>query len=117
VRVPVRLQSSGFRAVPSESGCAALVARHALPRAVRGARHVSVARWVEAQAGQRVEDAADVLAHHYETAGGLLEAAGQKERVAELQPNALRYLKFHSRAGPLPQCTRTRGESRCSSRP
>ena len=52
----------------------------------RAARHVAAAQWLEAKAGERVEDIAEVLAHHYATALDLARAAGQAERAAELEP-------------------------------
>ena len=64
----------------------------ALPRASRSARHVAAAAWLEGKAGGRVEDIAEVLAHHYATALELARAAGQSERAAELEEPALRYL-------------------------
>ena len=50
-----------------------------IPRAARASRHQRAAAWIERQAGQRVEDLADVLAHHYLTALELAHAAGQRE--------------------------------------
>ena len=38
-----------------------------IPRAARAARHRAAAAWIERKAGERVEDLADVLAHHYLT--------------------------------------------------
>ena len=52
------------------------VAYAQLPRASRAARHVAAAEWIEAEAGDRVEDLADVLAYHYATALDLALAAG-----------------------------------------
>ena len=37
-----------------------------IPRAARAARHQAAAEWIEAKAGERAEDLADVLAHHYQ---------------------------------------------------
>ena len=45
------------------------VAYAQLPRASRASRHVAAATWLEAKSGERVEDIAEVLAHHYATAG------------------------------------------------
>ena len=36
-----------------------------IPRAARAARHRAAAAWIERKAGERAEDLADVLAHHY----------------------------------------------------
>ena len=64
----------------------------ALPRASRSARHVAAAVWMEGKAGRRVEDIAEVLAHHYATAVELSRAAGRLEQATELEKPALRYL-------------------------
>ena len=68
------------------------VAYDQLPRAVRAARHVAAAGWVEAQAADRVEDVADVLAHHYATASDLAHAAGDDRLAAQVRPAAVRFL-------------------------
>jgi class 3 adenylate cyclase/tetratricopeptide (TPR) repeat protein len=70
------------------------VAYAALPRASRAARHVAAARWIEGRAGDRVEDQADILAHHYATAVELARASGDADRAAELEPPALRFLSL-----------------------
>ena len=44
------------------------VAYSQLTRGLRAERHERVARWLEEQTGERAEDLADVLAHHYVTA-------------------------------------------------
>jgi class 3 adenylate cyclase/tetratricopeptide (TPR) repeat protein len=62
-----------------------------IPRAARGARHRSAAAWLEQKAGERAEDLADVLAHHYLTALDLARAAGRSEGE-ELEAAAIRYL-------------------------
>ncbi|MEJ7790741.1 MAG: adenylate/guanylate cyclase domain-containing protein [Gaiellaceae bacterium] len=63
-----------------------------IPRAARGARHRSAAAWLERKAGERVEDLADVLAHHYVQALELARAAGQSAATEELEASAIRYL-------------------------
>ena len=68
------------------------VAYGQLPRPSRVARHVAAATWLEARAGERVEDISDVLAHHYGTALELSRAAGQTDKAAELEAPALRFL-------------------------
>ena len=68
------------------------VAYAQLPRASRASRHVSAARWIELIAPGRVEDLADVLAYHYETALELARAAKQLDRAKELEASALRFL-------------------------
>ena len=63
-----------------------------IPRAGRAARHQTAAAWLEDKAGERVEDLADVLAHHYQSAVELNRAAGIGEQAEELQAQAVRYL-------------------------
>jgi predicted ATPase/class 3 adenylate cyclase len=79
----------------SVEGEAAYVFRHALvrdvaysqiPRARRAERHVRAADWVESLAGDRREDLADVVAHHYLSALELARAAG--EDTSELAQRA-----------------------------
>ena len=52
------------------------VAYAQIPRAARAAKHLAAAAWIEEQAGGRVEDLAEVLAHHYLQALELTRAAG-----------------------------------------
>ena len=63
-----------------------------IPRAARAARHRAAAAWIEEKAGERAEDLADVLAHHYQAALELSQAAGISEQTEELQAQAVRYL-------------------------
>lgn len=63
-----------------------------IPRAARASRHRAAAGWIERKAGERAEDMADVLAHHYLRALELASAAGQTEEAEELQVSARRYL-------------------------
>jgi tetratricopeptide (TPR) repeat protein len=63
-----------------------------IPRAARAARHRAAAAWIEEKAGERVEDLADVLSHHYQTALELTRAAGIGEHAEQLQAQAVRYL-------------------------
>ena len=73
-----------------------------IPRAARATRHQAAAAWIERKAGERVEDLADVLAHHYLAALELVRAAGQSEATHELQTAAVRYLALAGeRALPL----------------
>jgi len=67
------------------------VAYAQLPRASRSSRHVAAATWLESKAGERVEDIAEVLAHHYATALELARA-GKSEQAAALEAPALRFL-------------------------
>jgi class 3 adenylate cyclase len=68
------------------------VAYSQIPRASRAARHQAVAAWLERQAGERVEDLADVLAYHYTQALELAQAAGNTEQARELAVPARRFL-------------------------
>ncbi len=70
------------------------VAYAALPRASRAARHVAAAEWLESRAGDRIEDQADVLAHHYATALDLSRASGDAAQAAELEEPAFRFLSL-----------------------
>ena len=72
-----------------------------IPRAARATRHQAAAAWIEQKAGERVEDLADVLAHHYLAALELARAAGS-EGTQELEAAAIRYLGLAGeRALPL----------------
>ena len=73
-----------------------------IPRAARAARHRAAAAWIEDKAGDRAEDLADVLAHHYLTARELTGTAGQTDESKELEAQAIRYLVLAGeRALPL----------------
>jgi class 3 adenylate cyclase/predicted ATPase len=63
-----------------------------IPRAARAARHQAAAVWIEERAGERAEDLADVLAHHYLQALELARAAGETQRTGELEASAIRNL-------------------------
>jgi class 3 adenylate cyclase/tetratricopeptide (TPR) repeat protein len=63
-----------------------------IPRTGRAARHRAAAAWIERKAGERAEDLADVLAHHYLSALELTRAAGQGVATEELEARAIRYL-------------------------
>jgi DNA-binding SARP family transcriptional activator len=63
-----------------------------IPRAARASRHRAAAGWIEQKAAGRVEDLADVLAHHYTSALELAQAAGDSEHATELTGPARRYL-------------------------
>jgi class 3 adenylate cyclase/tetratricopeptide (TPR) repeat protein len=58
------------------------VAYGQIPRAVRGEKHRAAAEWIEGQAGDRVVDHSDFLAHHY---GQALELARTVGAVAEAE--------------------------------
>ncbi|TMK81725.1 MAG: zinc-ribbon domain-containing protein [Actinobacteria bacterium] len=57
------------------------VAYGQIPRAERAAKHLAVAAWIEAAAGERVTDQAEFLAYHYEQAIELTLAAGREPDV------------------------------------
>jgi hypothetical protein len=63
-----------------------------IPRAGRAARHQAAAAWLEAKAGERVEDIADVLAHHHLQAFELTRAAGDAALASSLARSARRHL-------------------------
>jgi class 3 adenylate cyclase/tetratricopeptide (TPR) repeat protein len=73
------------------------VAYEQLPRAMRTSRHLSAATWIEAKVSDRVEDFADVLAHHYATALELAAATEEAEQAAALEAPALRFLTLAGR--------------------
>ena len=55
------------------------VAYQQIPRAPRAEKHVAAARWVEEVAGERLEDHAGILVHHYGEAFALTRAAGASD--------------------------------------
>jgi class 3 adenylate cyclase len=63
-----------------------------IPRAARAAKHRRAAEWIEQQAHERVDDVAEVLAHHYVQALELSRAAGESGDARELEAPALRFL-------------------------
>jgi class 3 adenylate cyclase/tetratricopeptide (TPR) repeat protein len=68
------------------------VAYSQIPRAERARRHRAAAGWIERQAGGRVEDLAEVLAHHYLQALEFAEAAGDTDQAEELVGPARHFL-------------------------
>src|SRR4029077_887964 len=66
------------------------VAYGQIPREPRAGKHVAAAGWIEALAGERVSDKAEVLAHHYDRALELVRSAGRTD-VADLEEAARRY--------------------------
>ena len=63
-----------------------------IPRSSRAARHRAAAGWIESQAGDRVDDLSDVLAHHYVQALELARASGDERDIPELEAASRRYL-------------------------
>ena len=66
------------------------VAYAQIPRAARASKHTAAAEWIEDRAGERAEDLADVLAHHYAEALDLTEASGGE--TSALADRAVRFL-------------------------
>jgi tetratricopeptide (TPR) repeat protein len=59
------------------------VAYQQIPRAPRAEKHIAAARWVESIAGERLEDHAGILAHHYSEAFELQRALGASDADVE----------------------------------
>jgi class 3 adenylate cyclase/tetratricopeptide (TPR) repeat protein len=57
------------------------VAHAQIPRAVRAEKHRRAAEWIESLSTGRSEDRAEMLAHHYLTALGFAQAAGEPTEV------------------------------------
>jgi len=66
------------------------VAYQQIPRAPRAEKHVAVAAWIETTAGERLEDQAETLVHHYGQAVELDRAMGEKR--PELEAGLRRFL-------------------------
>ena len=56
---------------------------YATPRAARRERHAAVARFIESAAGERIEEAAAMLAHHWQEAGEVDQAVRFLQLAAE----------------------------------
>ncbi len=67
------------------------VAYGQIPRADRAGKHLRAAAWLEGKAGERVEDLAEVLAHHTGEALRLARETGDDRLEAEIVPAAARY--------------------------
>ena len=63
-----------------------------LTRDTRADRHETAAIWLATQFGERADEIADVLAHHYASAIDLLTATGNTLRAQALVPPAVHYL-------------------------
>jgi class 3 adenylate cyclase/tetratricopeptide (TPR) repeat protein len=68
------------------------VAYAQIPRASRASRHLAAAAWIESKAPDRLEDLADVLAHHYVAALELARDAGDAATTARVERPAFRFL-------------------------
>ena len=74
---PSRLTSvEGQQELAFGHGLVRDVAYAQIPRAARAGKHEAAARWIEGLAGERVEDYAELLAHHYRESLALARAAG-----------------------------------------
>ena len=69
------------------------VAYGQLTRERRASKHEAVARWLEAEMGDRLPGLADVLAHHYATALEMNRQLHDDAKAARLMEPALRYLR------------------------
>jgi class 3 adenylate cyclase/tetratricopeptide (TPR) repeat protein len=67
------------------------VAYGQIPRSARIEKHRRAAAWIEKAAGDRVEDDAEILAHHYTTALDLADLTGRTD-LEELRAGAFRFL-------------------------
>lgn len=67
------------------------VAYAQIPRSARAEKHLAAAGWIEATAGERVGDVAELLAYHYEQALELGRAAGRSD-LGELESSTGRML-------------------------
>ncbi|MDQ3661894.1 MAG: AAA family ATPase [Actinomycetota bacterium] len=68
------------------------VAYAQIPRATRAEKHCAVAGWIEATAGERAADVAEVLVHHLDEADKLLRASGNESRAEKLAEALTRHL-------------------------
>ena len=73
------------------------VAYAQIPRAERAVRHLRAAGWLEGKAGERLDDLAEVLAHHTGEALALAEAARDGVLQAEVTPLAARHFLLAGR--------------------
>jgi class 3 adenylate cyclase/tetratricopeptide (TPR) repeat protein len=68
------------------------VAYGQIPRPLRAAKHRAAAEWIEASAGERLEDVAEVLLHHVDEAHQLALAAGLEDEATAIVPHVQRYV-------------------------
>ena len=76
-----------------------------IPRAARAARHRAAAAWLERKAGERAEDLADVLAHHY------LTRARARPRRRPTQSRRRSSRRTRSATSPWPASARSHSTS------
>jgi class 3 adenylate cyclase/tetratricopeptide (TPR) repeat protein len=78
------------------------VAYAQMARADRSRRHLAAARWIEARAGERVGDVAEVIAHHYLAVLDVSRTVSVDQNTEELEEAAVHYLTLAAaRALPL----------------
>jgi len=70
------------------------VAYGALPRRIRAEKHALAATWLEAKAGERLDDVSDLLAHHRVTALDLARAVGDADLAERARGPAVMALKL-----------------------
>ena len=68
------------------------VAYGQIPRRAKAGKHVAVVDWMRETAGARLDDFADVIAHHYTTALELARVSGAEALADSLVDPAVRYL-------------------------
>ena len=68
------------------------VAYDELPKRVRMEKHAAAAAWLEATAGERVQDFAEKLVHHVLTGMDIAQEVGQADRYEQMRDPAVRYL-------------------------
>jgi len=68
------------------------VAYGQIPRATRSAKHRAMAEWIEAMAGDRITDHAEVLVHHYSQALALARRLNHRAELPALQASTRRFL-------------------------
>ncbi len=68
------------------------VAYGQIPRPQRAQKHLAAADWIEERTGGRVEDVADLIAHHLAEAVVLYDAVGEQARADALRPRVRRAL-------------------------
>ena len=68
------------------------VAYARLPRMARARKHAAAGAWMEATMGERAEEFADALAHHFEQAVALANASGERNEADRWRPQAATWL-------------------------
>ncbi len=92
------------------------VAYGQIPRAERARRHRSAAAWIERKAGERVEDLAEVLAHHYLQALELARGRRRQGAGPDARRTSSALSRARGRARTRPRYSPGRGAARPSAR-